>query len=62
MAESGELAEVEISIGVGDGIELSATVCTMDVVETSGDGVSLLGGSPGGAIFPVQMRQFKSNK
>ena len=34
----------------------------IDVVETSGEGVSLLGGSPGGSIFPVQMRQFRSNR
>ena len=34
----------------------------IDVVETSGAGVSLLGGSPGGAILPVQMRQLRSNK
>ena len=34
----------------------------IDVVETRGEGVSLLGGSPGGSIFPVQMRQFRSNR
>ena len=38
------------------------SVTYMDVVETSGDGVSLRGGSPGGAIFPVQMRQFRSKR
>ena len=37
-------------------------VTYIDVVETSGEGVSLLGGSPGGSIFPVQMRQFRSNR
>ena len=34
----------------------------IDVVDTSGAGVSLLGGSPGGAILPVQMRQFRSKR
>lgn len=34
----------------------------IDVVDTSGAGVSLLGGSPGGAIFPVQMRQLRSKR
>lgn len=38
------------------------TKAYIDVVDTSGAGVSLLGGSPGGAILPVQMRQFKSNR
>ena len=37
-------------------------VTYIDVVDTSGEGVSLLGGSPGGSIFPVQMRQFRSNR
>ena len=37
-------------------------VTYIDVVETSGEGVSLLGGSPGGSILPVQMRQFRSNR
>ena len=32
------------------------------VVETRGIAGSFLGGSPGGVIFPVQMRQFRSNK
>ena len=38
------------------------SVTYMDVVETCGDGVSLRGGSPGGAILPVQMRQFRSKR